>query len=80
MTEQAIPASQVRERKEDLFTAKPWQLVWRRFSKHTLAVVSMWFLGFRTGMNRKQVEASLGRPDGEESPLKGDSVRERTPR
>jgi peptide/nickel transport system permease protein len=45
MTEQTIPVAQVRERKEDLFTAKPWQLVWRRFSKHTLAVVSMWFLG-----------------------------------
>jgi peptide/nickel transport system permease protein len=42
VTEQAI---HLRDRKEDLFTAKPWQLVWRRFSKHTLAVVSMWFLG-----------------------------------
>jgi peptide/nickel transport system permease protein len=45
MTEETITVPQVRERKEDLFTAKPWQLVWRRFSKHTLAVVSMWFLG-----------------------------------
>ena len=30
--------------------------------------------------DRRQVEASLGRPEGEESPLKGDTVRERTPR
>ncbi len=46
MTEQAIdtapPAAS--DRKEDLYTAKPWQLVWRRFSKHTLAVISLWFL------------------------------------
>jgi sec-independent protein translocase protein TatA len=30
--------------------------------------------------DRRQVEASLGRPDGEESPLKSDTARERTPR
>lgn len=48
MTEQAIvPApttDRATDRKEDLYTAKPWQLVWRRFSKHKLAVISMWFL------------------------------------
>jgi len=27
-----------------VFTAKPRQLIWRRFSRHTLAVVSLWFL------------------------------------
>lgn len=45
MTDQAIvqPAP-TRDRKEDLYTAKPWQLIWRRFSKHVLAVVSLWFL------------------------------------
>ncbi len=32
------------DHKEELFTAKPWQLIWRRFSKHLLAVISMWFL------------------------------------
>jgi len=45
MTEQTVNAPPSRDHKEDLYTAKPWQLVWRRFSKHTLAVVSMWFLG-----------------------------------
>ena len=30
--------------------------------------------------DRRDVEAALGRPEGEESPLKGDTVRERTPR
>lgn len=46
MTEQTVNAPPLaRDHKEDLFTAKPWQLIWRRFSKHTLAVVSMWFLG-----------------------------------
>jgi peptide/nickel transport system permease protein len=46
MTEETLIAPpQARDRKEDLFTAKPWQLIWRRFSKHTLAVISMWFLG-----------------------------------
>ena len=45
MTDQAIaqPAP-TRDRKEDLYTARPWQLIWRRFSKHVLAVVSLWFL------------------------------------
>jgi sec-independent protein translocase protein TatA len=32
------------------------------------------------GDDRKQVEAALGRPQGEEAPLEGDVVRERTPR
>ncbi len=44
MTDQAIETSTVKDHKEDLYTAKPWQLIWRRFSKHLLAVVSMWFL------------------------------------
>ena len=46
MAEQTIEttSSQSRDHKEDLYTAKPWQLIWRRFSKHVLAVVSMWFL------------------------------------
>ena len=46
MAEQTIETtpSQSRDHKEDLYTAKPWQLIWRRFSKHMLAVVSMWFL------------------------------------
>jgi sec-independent protein translocase protein TatA len=30
--------------------------------------------------DRKQVEAALGRPEGEEAPVSGDVVRERTPR
>src|SRR5262249_51402128 len=30
--------------------------------------------------DRRQVEAALGRPEGEEAPLEGDVVRERTPR
>jgi sec-independent protein translocase protein TatA len=29
---------------------------------------------------RKSVETALGRPEGEEAPLAGDAVRERTPR
>ncbi|AKR57092.1 peptide ABC transporter permease [Youhaiella tibetensis] len=52
MTEQTIPSNtdakgkaNAADRKEELFTAKPWQLIWRRFSRHTLAVISMWFLG-----------------------------------
>ena len=46
MTEQTIDnaTETVRDRKEELFTAKPWQLIWRRFSRHTLAMISMWFL------------------------------------
>jgi len=32
------------------------------------------------GDDRKQVEAALGRPEGEQAPLEGDVVRERTPR
>ncbi|MFK4810115.1 ABC transporter permease [Devosia sp. ZW T5_3] len=44
MTDSALEAPKVRDHKEDLFTAKPWQLVWRRFSKHMLAVISLWFL------------------------------------
>ncbi len=44
MTDQAIDTAKVKDHKEDLYTAKPWQLIWRRFSKHFLAVVSMWFL------------------------------------
>jgi sec-independent protein translocase protein TatA len=30
--------------------------------------------------DRQQVEAALGRPEGESTPLEGDVVRERTPR
>jgi sec-independent protein translocase protein TatA len=30
--------------------------------------------------DRKQVEAALGRPEGEQAPLAGDAERERTPR
>jgi sec-independent protein translocase protein TatA len=30
--------------------------------------------------DRRKVEASLGRPEGEESPLQGETVRERSPR
>ena len=30
--------------------------------------------------DRKSVETALGRPEGEEAPLAGDAVRERTPR
>jgi sec-independent protein translocase protein TatA len=30
--------------------------------------------------DRQQVEAALGRPEGEEAPLAGESARERTPR
>ena len=45
MTDQVIAApTPAKDRKEDLYTAKPWQLIWRRFSKHFLAVVSLWFL------------------------------------
>lgn len=45
MTDQPIAApAPVRDRKEDLFTATPWQLIRRRFKKHALAVVSLWFL------------------------------------
>ena len=31
-------------------------------------------------VDRRKVEASLGRPEGEESPLQGEAVRERSPR
>ncbi|WP_323012807.1 ABC transporter permease [Devosia sp.] len=45
MTEQALNTDlPARDHKEDLYTAKPWKLIWRRFSKHVLAVVSLWFL------------------------------------
>jgi sec-independent protein translocase protein TatA len=30
--------------------------------------------------DRRDVEAALGRPEGEQAPLKGDAVRERSPR
>ena len=30
--------------------------------------------------DRRKVEASLGRPEGEQSPLQGEAVRERSPR
>jgi sec-independent protein translocase protein TatA len=30
--------------------------------------------------DRRKVEAALGRPDGEQAPLEGEVVRERTPR
>lgn len=46
MTDQAIktPGPIDPSMKEDLYTAKPWTLIWRRFKKHVLAVISMWFL------------------------------------
>lgn len=44
MTEQILAAEPVNTKKEDLYSAKPWQLIWRRFSKHVLAVISLWFL------------------------------------
>ena len=44
MTEQTLAADPVNTKKEDFYSAKPWQLIWRRFSKHVLAVISMWFL------------------------------------
>ncbi|MCD7060600.1 ABC transporter permease [Pelagibacterium xiamenense] len=46
MTDQAIETPQPvsSSAKEDLYTAKPWTLIWRRFKKHVLAVISMWFL------------------------------------
>ncbi|GLQ56760.1 ABC transporter permease [Devosia nitrariae] len=30
--------------KENLYTARPWTLVWWRFRKHVLAMISLWFL------------------------------------
>ena len=46
MTEQATARADAgSDRKEDLYTAKPWQLIWRRFSRHTLAMISLVFLG-----------------------------------
>jgi peptide/nickel transport system permease protein len=44
MTELTLAAEPVNARKEDLYSAKPWRLIWRRFSKHILAVISLWFL------------------------------------
>ncbi|MEQ8599986.1 MAG: ABC transporter permease [Devosia sp.] len=46
MTDQTInpTAAPAKDRKEDLYTATPAQLIWRRFSKHALAVISLWFL------------------------------------
>ncbi|MEO8685004.1 MAG: ABC transporter permease, partial [Devosia sp.] len=44
MTEQTLAAESANSKKEDLYSAKPWQLIWRRFSKHILAVISLWFL------------------------------------
>jgi peptide/nickel transport system permease protein len=44
MTEQTLAAEPVNAKKEDLYSARPWQLIWRRFSKHVLAVISLWFL------------------------------------
>lgn len=44
MTEQTLAAEPINAKKEDLYSAKPWQLIWRRFSKHILAVISLWFL------------------------------------
>ena len=44
MTEQTLAAEPINAKKEDLYSAKPWRLIWRRFSKHVLAVISLWFL------------------------------------
>ena len=46
MSDQTIntAAAPAKDRKEDLYTATPAQLIWRRFSKHALALVSLWFL------------------------------------
>lgn len=37
-------AAPTAEKKERLYTAKPWTLIWWRFRKHWLAVASLWFL------------------------------------
>ncbi len=37
-------AAPTAEKKEKLYTAKPWTLIWWRFRKHWLAVASLWFL------------------------------------
>ncbi len=34
------------EKAEELYAAKPWQLIWWRFKKHKLAVASLYFLIF----------------------------------
>lgn len=40
----AAPPASSTEKKEKLYTAKPWTLIWWRFKKHWLAVFSLWFL------------------------------------
>lgn len=45
MTDTAIDLPmQPASAKETLYTAKPWTLIWWRFRKHVLAMVSLWFL------------------------------------
>lgn len=45
MTEQAIAgAAPVEQKQQDFYTAKPWTLIWWRFRKHVLAVISLWVL------------------------------------
>ncbi|MBD8892282.1 ABC transporter permease [Roseibium litorale] len=47
MTLEATAASgepEVKGREEDLYTAKPWTLIWWRFRKHKLAVASLVFM------------------------------------
>jgi peptide/nickel transport system permease protein len=46
MTDQALetPTPKHERAKEDLYTAGAWTLIWWRFRKHALAVVSLWFL------------------------------------
>jgi peptide/nickel transport system permease protein len=36
--------------KENLYTAKPWTLIWWRFRKHVLAMTSLWFLAILSVM------------------------------
>lgn len=45
MTDSTIDSPKPIEAKETLYTAKPWTLIWWRFRKHVLAMVSLWFLG-----------------------------------
>ncbi|WP_332702231.1 ABC transporter permease [Devosia sp.] len=52
MTDQALdaPTTAAPAAKENLYTAKPWTLIWWRFRKHVLAMVSLWFLAIMAVM------------------------------
>jgi peptide/nickel transport system permease protein len=43
-------APKVAAKEENLYTAKPRQLIWWRFRKHKLAVVSLWFMIILTAL------------------------------